>query len=396
MAVRFPPPLTLFACCIWTALALDTEPAPLPSLPSMPGPFAPGRPITFTRDGRHPARAEPQPHGQNPQNAASANASCEHCHTEIAAEWRSSLHRSAHTEPAFQRAFSREPMPFCQGCHAPEADPNTPVPSDISIIGVACVTCHLSGGHLLAAPSEQPQNAPHSITRDARFAQAAACANCHEFNFPRPVPRPDEPMQLTIREHQSSPFASLSCADCHMPKVNGHKSHSFSASRDPELIRSAVQIQAARTSPQIVQIHLQSGHIGHAFPTGDLFRRVRIEATALGPDQSILARREHILARSFGEHRYGLFASRTQIGDTRLGTDGPSKTIELDLGTDAAMAPIHYRIAYERVEHPLSKDGRKAVIEGEIVLSEGIFEAPPPKPGPRLYPKRAQQKGTKR
>src|ERR1700727_480519 len=54
---------------------------------------------------------------------AERNATCEGCHAEIAAEWRASMHHHAFDDPQFARPLAIEPLPFCRGCHAPEADP---------------------------------------------------------------------------------------------------------------------------------------------------------------------------------------------------------------------------------------------------------------------------------
>lgn len=47
-------------------------------------------------------------------------------------------------------------------------------------------------------------------------------------------------MQLTLAEHARSPYASWSCAECHMPRVEGprgpHRSHAFAVSRDEAMI----------------------------------------------------------------------------------------------------------------------------------------------------------------
>ena len=39
-------------------------------------------------------------------------------------------------------ALQREPIPFCRGCHAPEA--NATMPTVATELGVACVTCHVT------------------------------------------------------------------------------------------------------------------------------------------------------------------------------------------------------------------------------------------------------------
>jgi hypothetical protein len=362
----------------------------------MPSPARAGRPLTFTLAPGAETHARAALHeghlranADNTDNAAVANARCERCHDDIAAEWRASLHSRAHTEPAYARAFEREPLPFCQGCHAPEADPERAVPPDLAAVSVGCVSCHVTGDAVLAAhrepssanPSPSPNlKRPHPVARDARFASPAACAGCHEFAFPSTGGRPrKELMQLTASEHRGSPYASFACADCHMPRVDGpkgpHRSHLFPASRDPDVLRSAASIKAERTSPTSVRVTLTAGEIGHAFPTGDLFRRLRIEIEATGDDYAVLTSDERILARRFGEQRIGLASARTQIDDDRAFLDNPTRAVDLTLGPEASDLPIHYRVLYERVEHPTSRDGTRAAIEdeGSIVLAQGTL-----------------------
>lgn len=80
--------------------------------------------------------------------------------SEIAAEWRTSLHARADRDDAYQRAFALEPLPFCQGCHAPETDAFKPVPALAADLGVGCVTCHVVNERVLATPNAP--NAPRS------------------------------------------------------------------------------------------------------------------------------------------------------------------------------------------------------------------------------------------
>jgi hypothetical protein len=299
-------------------------------------------------------------------DAAVENARCEQCHVAIAEEWRASLHRGSDVDPVYARAFAVEPLPFCQGCHAPEADADAPVPEGKARIGTGCVTCHLTENGVLAAPRSDAPASPHPVIRDARFASAAACASCHEFDFPKSVLRTrPEPMQATVSEHLASPYAALACADCHMRRVDGHRSHAFSASRDVDMLRQASTVSALRISPTAVRVTLAAGEVGHAFPTGDLFRRLTVTASVDGAPSEV----RHLMRR-FGVHRVGLAADRTQIADDRVASTGATRDVELELGADAEGKAIHVRVDYERVEHPLSRDAEDAVVEGSILLSE--------------------------
>ncbi|EDM74475.1 hypothetical protein PPSIR1_08476, partial [Plesiocystis pacifica SIR-1] len=155
------------------------------------------------------------------------NAECVHCHAEIAAEWQGSLHAQAYTDPLFQVSFERENFSdFCQGCHAPEASPRGDVEADRGAVGVACVSCHVVGdeaeGPVLAGPRpdwevDRPERSPHALNRDPRFATAAACAGCHEFDFPNARRAGNTlKMQRTVTEHRRSKASEHSCQSCHM------------------------------------------------------------------------------------------------------------------------------------------------------------------------------------
>jgi hypothetical protein len=363
-------------------------------LAEMPGPAREGRGISFAipaRDG-HASRIPDGPSAPrsprdtgDTEDAAAANARCERCHEDIAAEWRASLHQKAHTDPLYARAFAIEPLPFCQGCHAPEADPAAPVPAAAADVGVGCVTCHVTGDTILAAPqgatapAREPQGGPvpHAVTRDARFGSPAACAGCHEFAFPRTLRRFTELMQSTITEHRASPYASFACADCHMPREQGargaHRSHRFEASRSPAMISAAAAARAERTGPSSIRVTLTAGEVGHAFPTGDLFRRLRVVAEATGDDFALVGHAARPLGRRFAERKVGLASVRTQIGDDRVVPGAPERAVDLDLGSDAAGLPIRWRVLYERVEHPVSRDGSEALVEGAISVAEGLL-----------------------
>jgi hypothetical protein len=317
---------------------------------------------------------------------AARNEACEGCHADVAAEWRASLHRASWTEPAFQRAYEREPLAFCRGCHAPEASPAALPPSPLGDLGVGCVTCHVDGESILASAGASPRGpAPHPVVRDGRLDGTAACAGCHEFGFPRGAAPfgPPTPMQSTLTEHRASPAAARSCASCHMPAASGRRSHRFAASRDEAGLRAAVRVTARREGPTAVEVQLVSLVEGHAFPTGDLFRRVEVLAEAVGPDETLAAAGSRHLARHFPLQRVGPGGPRARVigPDDRLRYD--PVTVVLDLGERSRGLPLRWRVAYQRVAHPRSGDEREDRIEGEVVLAQGELAplagyAPPP------------------
>lgn len=320
------------------------------------------------------AATMPHPAPQTRGDAAARNDDCVACHGAIADEWRASLHREAYTHHDFQRSLKREPLPFCRGCHAPEADPRSPEP-ELAAIGVACVTCHLPTGDavLSARPQGAPRTADHPVLRTPAFAAPQACGGCHEFPFPdhRPVP---EFMQTTLREHAATPHSGRSCADCHMPRTAaGHRSHSFAASRDDEWMRSVVTITARRPTRETAELtlDLHDDQVGHSFPTGDLMRRlaVRIEPTDPARHQQKFLTRHWTTPRAAP----GSPSLRSESHDDRLHVGEPPRVLTFRLDPTDASSPVHWRVDYERVESFIGPSDARAVVVGTVPLAHGTL-----------------------
>ncbi|MBX7084227.1 MAG: cytochrome c family protein [Nannocystaceae bacterium] len=301
------------------------------------------------------------------------NAGCVRCHPLVAQEWQRSQHRSAYSDPEFARVQARERVDVCQPCHAPEADPSRVADAAAAEHGVACTSCHVphdGDGRVLAAPHGGA--APHGLRREVAFATAAACAGCHEFDF---ASQPGQPMQRTISEHRASRFADVSCASCHMPWVGEgdarHRSHDFAASRDPAVLRDAVVVTVARADDSHVRIALAPGAVGHAFPTGDLFRQLLVEAEGFDHDGDPVAYDARVLARHFVSTRgLGSGGGMRLLHDDRVGAHGDAPVIvELDLGEDASALRVRWRVVHQRAEFPLP-DG-DAVLAGETEVLAG-------------------------
>ena len=308
-----------------------------------------------------PPMPGPGPHAR--PGAEAVNAACERCHAEAAATWRPSLHARAWTDPVFQRSYEQEPASFCRDCHAPE----TATPA----LGVACVTCHDPGGTgvVLAAASAPARGpAPHGVLRDPEFAGARACASCHEFAFPDAAQRGAVAagMQRTVSEHLASRFADRTCASCHMPKLtDGGRGHGFAVASDPAMLRRALVAHVTRTE-EAVAFDLTPGEVGHAFPTGDLFRRLVVVAEVIGDDYQLVAHAEHALARRF-RFEAGANGGKVQheIADDRI--QGP-KHVDLRIGPLARGRDVRWRIEWQRVQ---SMHGEDAEIADTVVVAEG-------------------------
>jgi hypothetical protein len=325
-----------------------------PAQASLPGPAPQSRPVAIERAERR----------------------CVGCHREIAAEWQTSYHRRAYTDPAFQRSLAGEPQPFCRSCHAPEAEPSSAPAGWAAESGVACVSCHLepdTSAAVLADPARL-----HQGLRKLAELGTDACAQCHEFQFPNSSARSrPEWMQSTVAEHAQSELARRSCVGCHMQRTgqDRHRSHRFLGGHDAGVIRRALRVEAAY-APGELRLRLIPQGVGHALPTGDLFRQLRVEVLpeaaggALRPEQAAVLGRQFVMVRSplgTGE------PIQVERADTRL--YGPR---ELRFPWERAAERMRWRVRYVRVLAPGVPHERGGWSAGELVVARGAVELPGP------------------
>ena len=243
------------------------------------------------------------------------------------------MHHAAGTDEDFRSSLASEREPtFCIGCHAPRARSE----------GVGCLDCHRA-------------------SKDGRVA-TVACEGCHQFDFPRS----NEKMQATADEHAASPRADASCASCHMPNGSHALAH---GSRDIAALSRALEVRARRTSPTSLSVTLRALGIGHDFPTGDLFRRLRVWVWAEGARGEVVADEERLLARTFVDEH----GARRQSEDTRVPPSG-EKTIDFDLGAPSRGRPIEVRVYYERVAE--RRGAFESTFASDIIGSATIAEEP--------------------
>jgi hypothetical protein len=306
------------------------------------------------------------------------NEACERCHVEIASEWRGSMHRDAWLDPVFQHAYTVEPNAFCRGCHAPESDPAGFPAAESQTIGVGCVTCHVHEGRVVGARARSGREAPgaHPVQAVAELAGVGACASCHQFDFPR---TPGEPMQDTVREHADSPHANTPCQGCHMPLVQGpdgsrHRSHDFRVFGDPAMIRRAARVEARRVDSRVIEVRIDAGEVGHAFPTGDMFRRLEVRAAAVDPVGAVVAKAEPVhLARRFGDRAAeGLGGSthRVEREDTRV-PPGGARTVRLRFERDVGMLEVRWGVAYQRMSDAMAASFGVEQPRDEVMVDSG-------------------------
>jgi hypothetical protein len=336
-ASKAPPPTRASSPSASTSSTPDTaitsaspSRAPTVALPPLPAP-------SWRADGLHPAQL-------GPWSSRDRSDACARCHAAIAREWRGSLHRRAWDDAYFQAAFAIEATPFCRGCHAPIARDAAP-DAEAAEEGVSCAICHVRGDAIVSATPAAPKS-PHRVIVDPAFASPSACAGCHEFPFP--VLLAHEPaealptMQRTIEEWRGSDAAAreVGCGDCHMPWVceaggARHHSHAFPGvsllDRHDALRVEASAARDLRDRDQVVvTLTLRAGRVGHAVPTGDLFRALRIELSAGGRvrDRAELGRvYREIVGPGAGRADGADVVVRREVRDDRVPADGSREVV---------------------------------------------------------------------
>jgi hypothetical protein len=327
-----------------------------------------------SRDASLAGMPHPAPIARSGDRAAQ-NVACVKCHDDIAREWSTSLHKQANTDPAYQRALAIEPLDFCRGCHAPEADATRDAPTALGDMGVGCITCHTpddrAHGATLAAPgsARSTRRAPHPVMREAEFTTKSACANCHEFTFPHG----QELMQSTVTEHRRM-GTNATCASCHMPVVDGprgrHRKHSFEVTHD--MIVNSVDTRGSRHGSKVT-FTIEPRGVGHAVPTGDLFRRLVLRATVVDDQGNALESKRRYLTRHWANVRApgGAVIRGLSRDDRPGGSENRTANVSFQFAESHRTKTIRWQLHYEKVEHPRSESEDDVVSGGKLLLTEG-------------------------
>ena len=347
---RFAPRLLLFA-----TLAGITAGAEASRSPPLPGPAPQARSAGY--------------------DVAAENHFCASCHTEIAAEWQGSMHHSSWDDGVFQTAYAVEPIAFCRNCHVPEADPNEMPAEDARRLGIGCVTCHVESGEVVGSHARGATKEHHAVRGDARLATSSACERCHQFEFPEPQ---RAPMQSTADEHQVSKHATESCQHCHMLPVVGeagvrHRSHDFRVIGNPALLRSALLASGSRIDERAVNVALAAARVGHAFPTGDMFRRLEVRAQIVGEGGA--EARPVVLSRRFEMAMGNHGPERKQIGDDRLAATAETRDVRLQFSEALAGRAVNWQVVYQRMDAGMATAFGLDPVADEVVVADGLIPA---------------------
>jgi hypothetical protein len=205
---------------------------------------------------------------------------------------------------------------------------------------------------------------------EPKLADSAFCAGCHEFLGHEVVDGQtaltDEKMQTTYTEWQAwrARGGEGTCQNCHMPD----KAHTFRGAYDLEFLRGALSLRVEAADGRMVAV-VESQGVGHAFPTGDVFRHLTLWADA------------RPVAR-FGQ-RFALKATEDgglrvrRVEDTALRPFEPVRVV-LPAGTRRVRVTYHY--GEERHER------RGTLPRDELVVELTAREVPRPPESPQRRP----------
>lgn len=293
--------------------------------------------------------------GNTPKGLANLTAQgCGACHGAVAEAWSTSAHAGGLATGSFRAALTAAgDDPACASCHlpltlqhrllaprgGPSSEPSVPNPAwepSLQVEGVTCAACHVRDGAVVGTGGGE--GAPHRALASAELTTSEVCATCHQLSWPGG----DAPIYDTFGEWSRSAYAraGVRCQDCHMPPVAspvtvggfaGVASHAF-AGQGSSALTLLIRLPpegVVRGEPAVATLRVQNTGAGHAFPTGSPFKKVRIDATLLGPNgKPVGAPWSTLLAREVTpEPPY------TTVSDTRLPAGG-EVLLEIPLDVD--------------------------------------------------------------
>lgn len=173
------------------------------------------------------------------------------------------------------------------------------------------------------------------------------------------------------------------------PRARGGvgKSHRFAVREDPGLLRGAVVAEGARRTERSIVVTLRAGEVGHAFPTGDLFRRLEVRAVAEGGGEGEGGGEERgairapavVLERVFrvqGDAQ-GV-SSRVQVRDDRVPASGEPRGVVVVFPEVIAGRAVRWEVVYRRMGATLAASFGVDLASDEVVVATGALPAAVP------------------
>ncbi|MFQ5508260.1 MAG: hypothetical protein ACE5FN_02865 [Leptospirillia bacterium] len=275
------------------------------------------------------------PNQKVPEGVASLSAeACGACHQAIYAEWKTSIHARAYTDPYFQAYWKKDKRIWiCLNCHTPlqnqqpekvtelkggkvnrpVKEPNPAFDAALREEGITCAACHVRDG-VIYGPYKDA-NAPHPTAYDPKYRSTEICYWCHQV--------PSGPFQFynggpcaTFFEFEDGPYAKKGyiCQTCHMPEdlrpaaiggpVRDTRRHLWQGGHFPAMLKRALQVELTTKSPTwqpgdaiTFNLRLTNGGAGHKIPTGDPDRHFTILFETLDANGKVIKSEDHWIGR---------------------------------------------------------------------------------------------------
>lgn len=223
----------------------------------------------------------PLPAGE--AQAFTSSEQCKACHATEYAEWSTSWHAQAWSDPEVRALSNDFANADCIDCHAPRPVFETGVGQRVLPRsarrgeGVDCITCHalpakhVSGG-LVAGTRDSPGAAcKPAAVRD--LGSSAFCATCHDQHD-------------TAKQWRATDYAArgIGCVECHMPaREDGARGrdHTMAGGHDLDLLKRAVDLRARRAGDHWL-VEVENVGAGHHFPTEERSRAADLFWRPLG------------------------------------------------------------------------------------------------------------------
>lgn len=299
-----------------------------------------GGTIAFLSSGAKPSEAATTTRWESAQQ-------CKACHEDLFAEWDSSHHRIAYTNPEVRALSDDFRKEECMDCHLPRPLAITgfgarTLPRRTHFDeGISCISCHLGPDGGIVGRNDRPE-VPCKPKRSTDFLAADTCASCHNQHG-------------TTDQWKASNYATqgIDCASCHMPEVERPRNdkskrmgrmHVYKGCHDKATLQSAGKYEVAHEGDELV-LTLTNVGAGHNFPTEERHRAVDMVyrfVTADGPGEWQRAWRFRMPYRDEMEP----INPGNQPGENAQLPAGASKSVRVAIpaGTKAIEARLWYRL----------------------------------------------------
>jgi hypothetical protein len=239
-------------------------------------------------------------------------AECGSCHTDFYAEWRTTIHSQAWTDPYFQADWQFEnSQQICRNCHTPLdrqqphsvlgfrdrekwdpiLEPNPAFDEALQHEGVTCAACHLREGRILGVLGDTSAPHPVKLLDDPN----QICVGCHLVEGDRWDTFFRIPPCGTVAEIKAtaqSPghtgevvvqnASELGCVTCHMPAVERPlveggeprlaRQHLWRGGHDRQMVKRGLKVEldeiaSNRSGKRLFRIKLTNVGAAHYLPT---------------------------------------------------------------------------------------------------------------------------------